>query len=419
MNEASGALAAALAVGLVIGLERGWQDRERADGGRVAGWRTHALLGLLGGVLGAFVPVAGAWPLAAGLLGIALLNVQAYSESVRSSGSLSATSAVTQLLTCALGALAALGMPLGAVAAAVVVAVLLNLRSTLHRWLLLMQRRELTAVLQVLVLSLVVLPLLPDRSIGPFEGLNPYRLWWAVVLVASLSMGGHVAMRAAGMQPGLLWTGLLGGLASSTAATQALARKQKDRPDLLAAALAGALCAGAVMFVRIAALLLLLAPALGLRLLAPLLAAALVLLLSGLWQWRQRSRASAESAGDVPPFELATALGFGLYLALVTVMVELARARLGTTGLVASALVAGLADLDAVTISLAHAHAAGNAPAGAATLAIGAALLSNMVAKVAMARGAGNASFARATAAGYAAAALVAAGTAWVMVGTG
>ena len=415
MNESYGALAAALAVGLVIGLERGWRERELADGGRVAGWRTHALLGLLGGVLGAIVPAAGTWPLAAGLLGVALLNVQAYSESVRSSGSLSATSAITQLLTVALGALATLGMPLGAVAAAVLVAVVLNLRSTLHRWLLQMQRRELSAVLQLLVLSLVVLPLLPDRSVGPFEDLNPYRLWWAVVLVAALSTCGHVAMRATDSDRGLLWTGLLGGLASSTAVTLALARKQRDRPELRSPALAGALCASAVMFARVAILLLALAPALGVRMLAPLLAAALVLLLAGLRCWRRRGSAGGEAAGDIPPFELSTALGFGIYLALVTVIVELARERLGTTGLVGSAFVAGLADLDAVTISLAHAHAAGAAPAGAAVLAIGAALLSNMATKAVMARSAGGPAFGRAIAAGYAAAAFVGVGMAWAI----
>jgi uncharacterized membrane protein (DUF4010 family) len=169
------------------------------------------------------------------------------------------------------------------------------------------------------------------------------------------------------------------------------------------------------MFVRIAALLLLLAPPLGLQLLAPLAAAALVLLLAGLWRWRQRGPASAEAAGDVPPFELATALGFGLYLALVTVIVDLARARLGTTGLVGSGLVAGLADLDAVTISLAHAFTSGKAAAGAAVLSIGAALLSNMVVKAVMAHSAGGAAFGRATAIGYAAAALVALATAGAM----
>jgi uncharacterized membrane protein (DUF4010 family) len=409
MDESPASLAAALAVGLVIGLERGWRARELAEGGRVAGWRTFALLGLLGGVLGTTVAAAGAWPLAAGLLGIALLNVQGYRESVRTSGSLSATSAVAQLLTCALGALATLGMPAGAVGAAVVVATLLSLRSTLHRWLLLIERQELSAVLQMLVLSLVVLPLLPDRSFGPFEALNPYRLWWAVLLVAGLSMCGHVAMRATGAQPGLLWTGLLGGLASSTAATLALARRQRDRPELLHAAGAGALCACAVMFLRVATVVLSLAPALGLLLLWPLLAAAAVLLLAGLWRWRRRGPAPADPATGMRPFELSTAIGFGCYLGLVTVLVDVAGERLGLAGVVGSALLAGLADVDAITISMARAHGAGHASTEGAVLALGAAVLSNLAAKAVMARAAGGAAFGRVILAGYGAALGVAA----------
>ena len=401
-TEPLAALAAALAVGLVIGLERGWRDRERAAGGRVAGWRTFSLMGLFGGVLGACVEAAGAWPLAAGLLGLGLLAWQGYRESVRSSGSLSATSAVAQMLTFALGALATLGMPVAAVAAAVVVAVLLDLRSTLHRWLLLIQRRELSAVLQMLVLSLVVLPLLPDHAVGPIAMLNPYRLWWAVVLVAGLSMCGHVAMRATGLQRGLLWTGVLGGLASSTAATLALARQQRTQPALLAPAAAGACCACAVMAVRVALLLLVMAPALGLALLWPLLAAGGTLLLFGLWHWRRRGPTAADPGGDLPPFELSAALGFGIYLALVTVLVDLARERLGETGLVASALLAGLADVDALSISMAQAHDAGHVATPLAALAVGAAVVSNLVAKAVLARTAGGPAFGRAVALGYA-----------------
>ncbi|WP_284617198.1 MgtC/SapB family protein [Aquabacterium humicola] len=412
MIDASLALLAALAVGLIIGLERGWRGRELAAGGRVAGLRTFALVGLLGGVLGALVGPAGAWPLAAGVLALAALNVAAYRESVRASGSLSATTAVAQMLTLALGALATLGQPVAAVACAVVAAALLDLRSTLHRWLRQIEQRELNAALQMLVLSLVVLPLLPDRSFGPIEGLNPYRLWWAVVLVAGLSLCGHVAMRATGAQHGLLWTGLLGGLASSTAATLALARRQRADPALREAASAGALCACAVMFVRVALLLLSVAPALAAQLIGPLLAAAALLLVAGLRRWRRRGDAPEDHGSDLPPFELGTALGFGAYLALVTVLVALARDHLGSAGLVGSALVAGLADVDAITISLARLQAAGGTPASTALLAIGAALLSNLVAKAAMARAAGGPAFGRAIAAGYAGAGAAAAGIA-------
>lgn len=227
-HEAIG-LVAALAVGLLIGLERGWHEREQPEGGRVAGLRTFALTGLLGGVLGNLFPQFGAWPLLGGLLGISMLRAVSYRHIAKSSGNLSATSAVVMLLTLALGAYAARGSVALSLGAAVIAAVLLDMKPTLHGWLRLIEHRELTATLQLLVLSVVILPNLPSVGMGPYHALNPYQLWWAVILIASLSMVGHVAMRVTGAQRGMLWTGLLGGLASSTAATLALARSGPAR----------------------------------------------------------------------------------------------------------------------------------------------------------------------------------------------
>lgn len=401
------ALLAALAAGLIIGLERGWQDRDLAAGSRVAGLRTFALLGLLGGVLGALASSAGPWPLAAGLLGSAMVAARGYRESVRASGSLSATSAIAQVLTVALGALAALGMPVVAVACAVLAAVLLDLRSTLHRWLQLIRRSELDAALQMLVLSVVVLPLLPDAGYGGFSALNPYRLWWAVVLVAGLSLCGHIAMRVAGAQHGALWTGLLGGLASSTAATLAIARKLRAQDMPLQPGLAGALAACAVMFCRIGVIVLALAPPLGLRLLAPLLSAAVVLLIAAALHWRRRDRADAGVAiVQGRPFDLAVALGFGLYLGITTVLLELGQRWFGYSALHAVALLAGLADVDAITVSLARMQGAGAVPGGVAATAIGLAVLSNMAAKATMAWTTAGPAFGRPIAIAYAGALL-------------
>lgn len=393
-------LIAALAAGLIVGLERGWRERAAAEGSRVAGLRTFTLVGLLGGVLGGLQPLAGVWPLTAGLLGIALLNVQAYREAVRQSGKLSATSAVAVLLTYGLGVMAALGMPIMAVALAVVVAVTLSLRSTLHGWLRQMEAHELSAALQMLVLSVVVLPLLPDANHGPYGALNPYRLWWAVVLVAGLSLAGHVAVRLAGPQRGLLWTGLLGGLASSTAATLALARRVRDEPALHDAAGAGALAACAVMFVRLPVVVLSFAPALGQRLLPALLLCGGVLLVAALVVWRRRPppQPEASPAGAPPaiaPFDLGTALGFGVYLGLTAVLLAACRDWLGESALLGLAALAGLADVDAISISLARLQASGGVPMDLAASAIGLAVLANMVAKAVMAWTAGGAAFGR------------------------
>lgn len=385
-------LLAALCIGLMIGLERGWRHREVADGGRVAGLRTFALTGLLGGVLAQ----GGAWLLAAGAVGMAALATLSYREAFRATGNLSVTSAVAMLLTYGLGALATQGAPALAVGAAVIAAVLLNLRPELHRWLRLMEHRELSAALQLLVLSAVILPFLPDASYGPYGALNPYRLWWAVVLIAGLSLSGHVAMRVAGPQRGALLTGLLGGLASSTAATLALARHVRTHPEARDPAVVGALGACSVMFLRMAVIVYALSPTLGRLWWVPMATAAATLGVIALLIWRRATLNEQPSgvATDFRPFDLATALGFGAFLGLVSVLTEASREWLGPTGLYALALVSGLADVDAITLSLAQMHASGTVTDEVAARAIGAAVIASLGAKAALAWTAGGASFA-------------------------
>lgn len=416
-------LAAALAVGLVIGLERGWREREQAEGSRVAGLRTFALIGLFGGVAAQLRGPFGAWPLAAGLLALALVTIVSYSAWVRSSGRLSATTTVAALLTFVLGALAASGSPALAAGVAVVVAVLLDLKSTLHRWLRRIEQRELSAALQMLVLSVVILPLLPDRGYGPYEALNPYRLWWAVVLVSGLSLGGHVAMRASGPQRGLLWTGLLGGLASSTAATLTLARQARQDPALRRAAAAGILAACGVMFLRMTLIAVSLQPALGRALAAPLLAAGATLLALALLQWRRlgglwqatstHDEAPAGTDGasgdEQHPFDLSVALGFAAFLGAMAVLGRAAHDLFGTTGLYGLALVSGMADVDAILITLARMQAGGNLAIGAAVAATLLAAASNQVSKAGIAWVSGGATLGRRVALGYALATLAAA----------
>lgn len=406
-------LAAALVIGLLIGLERGWSARDRAEGRRVAGLRTFSLIGLLGGVLASLGEHVGPWPLAAGFVSLALLLVVGYREAVRAEGDLSATTAVAALLTLALGALAAAGHAVAALAAAVVAAVLLDYKSTLHGWLNLVEHRELRAGLQMLVLSVVVLPLLPDTGYGPNQALNPYRLWWAVVLLAGLSLAGHAAMRFSGPQRGVLLTGVLGGVATSTSATLALARRARREPALLVPALAGALASSGVMFVRILVIITVLEPPLGRVVALPLLGAGGVLFALAAWRWRRRSEGAAGGgAEDVAPFDLGTVIGFGVLLAVVVVLVDAAKAWFGAAGVYVVAALSGLVDVDPVVVSLARLHAAGDAAnaASVAMIGVGLAVSANMVTKLVMAGAAGGLHFARGLVGGYLAS--VAAGTA-------
>ncbi len=396
-------LVAALAVGLVIGLERGWHDRELPEGGRVAGLRTFALTGLLGGVLGHLQPDFGAWPLLGALLGLALLLTVSYARNAKLSGNLSATTPVAMLLTLVLGAFAAHGNITLALSAAVVGAVLLDLKPTLHGWLRLIDHRELTASLQLLVLSMVILPYLPNTGLGPYAALNPYQLWWAVILIAGLSLTGHFAMRITGAQRGVLWTGILGGLASSTATTLALARYAREQPSLTGAAVAGTLASCGVMFFRMVVLLGVIQPALLSTFGSALVVTGVALLCIALWGWRKLDRTvvGEGAVGAMAPFDLGTALGFGVLLAVMSVLVPAAKQWLDTSGLYVLSAVSGLADVDAILISVARLHGAGGLSTGATVTALGLATLANMVANVGIAWTTGGAQVGKSVVFGY------------------
>lgn len=409
-------LGAALAIGLLIGLQRGWQERDLPEGGRVAGLRTFALTGLLGGVLGVLLPRHGPWPLVAGILGVALLLSVSYWQTASAQKNLSVTGAVATLLTLVLGAFAASTSIALAFAAAVIAAVLLDLKPTLHGWLHLIQQSELTAALQLLVLSVVILPNLPNEGYGPYDALNPYELWWAVILIAGLSLSGHFAMRLTGPQRGILWTGLLGGLASSTATTLALARYARGQPGLSSTAAAGSLAACGVMFFRMAVLIGVIQPALLRTMGLTLLACGSVLLLLGLRQWR---RSDQSQPGEAPalasnPFDLGTALGFGLFLALMAVLVPAAREWLDQSGLYALSTLSGLADVDAIVISLARQQGAGALPAATTMIAIGLAALSNTVVKAGIAWSTGGAAMGRQVIIGFCLSLLAGAVAGWM-----
>ncbi len=423
LTMATRALGTALAIGLFVGLERGWREREVREGGRVAGLRTFALIGLMGGALSLVASQAGVSPaalLAVGLASVAALFAVAFRRAAADSGTVSITSAIAALVTFALGALAAQGQAVVAVAAAVVVTLLLGMKEQLHGGLRRIQPGELNAVLQLAVLSAVILPYLPDEGLGPYQAINPFQAWLAVVLVAALALAGHVAVRLRGERQGLMWTGLLGGLASSTAATVTLARTARAQPALAVPAAAAIVAACGVMFLRMATVVALLQPALALRLGGFLLLLGLGGFLAAWALWRRQPAPAGDAVqAEARLFGLSTALGFGLALAVVAVAVRAARESLGIAGLYGVAFLSGLADVDAILIASVQMHAQGQLAAGATAAAMLVAAGSNMVAKAAMAWVIGGRAVGGRVAAGYAfalaAGASVAAGLAWAL----
>jgi uncharacterized membrane protein (DUF4010 family) len=210
-------LAVALAIGLLIGLERGWQLREEAEGERTAGLRTYALAGLLGGVCAAASAVSSPLLLAVALASFtAAFTLFAWFEAT-TEHNFSVTGVVAAILTFMLGAYAVLGHPLVAVAAAVAMAVLLALKEPLHSWVRALTWPEIRAVLTLLVMSFLLLPLLPNRTIDPWDVFNPAEIWLLAILIAGVSFVGYIAIRLMGDQTGIVVASIAGGVTSSTA----------------------------------------------------------------------------------------------------------------------------------------------------------------------------------------------------------
>lgn len=347
-------LGVALAIGLLIGVERGWSERGEQEGSRIAGVRTFALIGLLGGSAALVAPPLGVWIPGIGLLALGVLLATAHVVHAQARrDQLGITGPVAALLTFVLGALAASGAATLAAAGAVVAALLLSSKPALHRWLGTLSRDELSAGLQLLLLSVVVLPLLPDQGYGPWKALNPHRIWWMVVLIAAISFVGYFAVKTAGARKGSLFTGLFGGLSSSTALTLQFSRNARSQPDLGPLFATGILLACGTMLPRMGVILGVIAPALLPPALPALTLMSLTLFGVALIQWRRLGKDRSASATPLTnPLELRVAIGFGALLALILVLAKGVESWLGNAGVLALSAVSGIADVDAITISL-------------------------------------------------------------------
>ena len=374
-------LAAALAGGLVIGLERGWSQRVVEEGQRVAGLRTFTLIGLVGGVLG---QLGGDLALAAGLLGLGALLGLGYltSDRPRDHG---ITTEIAAMATLLLGALATRGQPEVAVGLAVVVAALLEAKAPLHRFLRRLVEGELVAGLKLAVLAAVVLPILPDVDVGPGKLLNPRSLGAIVVALAAVSYLGYWLLKLFGARVGPLLFGLAGGLVSSTTLTLSAARISRRDPGLARPLAVSAGVANAVMLVRMLVVAVVLAPELAQRLL-PAFAAALaasVAAIAVLW-WRGTGDGLPKNVADhiEAPVPVGESVLMALLVTGVAAAAGLARDAFTDRGIVAVAAIAGLADVDAVTITASRLAASeGEAILTTAGLAVATAAAVNLAAK--------------------------------------
>jgi uncharacterized membrane protein (DUF4010 family) len=384
-------LGVALALGALLGLERGWERRDLHTAQRTAGLRTFSAIGLLGGVAAQFGAEHGSLLIAALAIALGIVLAVGYWRESEVDRDVSLTTAVTALVAYGLGALAGRGQLLPASSSAVVLTMLLGFRPELHQLIRNIDRDELLATFRLLLISLVMLPVLPNRGYGPWAAINPYLIWWLVVMVAAISYVGYFATRLMGPERGILVTGLFGGLVSSTVVALSLARRAREglaEPNLLAA---GATIASAIMWPRIMLIVIAVDAALGWRLAWPVAAATLVATAAALIFERvgrdegKSQAAAAEIVKTGNPLDLAAAIRFASLLTLIMVAARAAGAWAGASGLYLVAGISGLVDAAPISLSVATMSAHQAITPAVAVGAILLACISNSVLKPVMA----------------------------------
>jgi uncharacterized membrane protein (DUF4010 family) len=337
--------------GLAVGIEREWSTRARARPPRFAGVRTFFLLGLLGGLAGELHRSGHAAAGIAILASACVLVLLAYAISARA-GDVDGTTEVSALVVLAAGVIAATGRLALASALFAITALVLVEKSRIHGLVYRLQSDVLEAAARFAVLALVILPLVPEGPFGPPPGIRPRELWILVLLFSGLSFAGFLALRALGPGRGYALAGLLGGLVSSTAVTLSFSRESERVPELGRALALGVIAASTVLVVRVGVLAgALYAPlaAAALRFLLPLLAAGVVLCVAMV-----RESGRSETAAPLPgnPLGLGSAIQMAALFQVVLYAVSWSAGRFGDQGLLASAALVGLTDMDALTYSM-------------------------------------------------------------------
>jgi len=366
-----------LGLGLLIGLQR-----ERTTD-RLGGIRTFPLIGVFGALVARIGAVNHApWLIAAGLLCMTVLILLGNIERLRGEEETNGiTTEVTALLMYLLGAYLILGEKTVAVVVGGTIAVLLHLKPTMHAFAKKLPERDLRSIMQFALISLVILPVLPNQTFGPYDVLNPFKIWLLVVLIVGIGLGGYGAYKLVGAHAGTLLSGLIGGLISSTATTVSYARRARNNASVTGLAALVILIASTSMFIRMLVEISVVAPRILPRLGAPL---ALLLLVNlavcaaGYRYVRQREDRMPEQSN---PAELTPALIFGLLYALITLAIAAAKEYFGNRGIYVVALISGFTDVDAITLSTAGLSGAGTIEINTAWRAMVIATLTNMVFK--------------------------------------
>lgn len=378
----------ALLLGALVGIEREKHRRDEHPNS-FGGLRTYILFAQAGAVSAWLsIHLQSPWLFVITVLVVALAVLTAYIlENRHSPTALGLTSEISAVTVCLLGGAIMFGYAELAVMLGILTSAILTFKQPLHGLVSKIDTDDLYAGLKLLIASFIILPLLPNDTIDPWQALNPYKLWLLVILISSMSLLGYVAVRWLGAAHGAVVTGISGGLASSTAVTLSFARSSKIESDPLAAdnQACGVLLAWLVMFIRVLVTISIVYQPLLTRLWLPFcVMAGATAIMAALYYWHgsRRYQAPQQSAVKVTnPFSLVAAIKFGALFAVILLLVKLTEQYAAAEGLYLLAAVAGMTDVDAITLSMAEYAEQSAAALTVAASAITVAALSNTLVK--------------------------------------
>lgn len=379
------------AIGLLIGMER-----ERLTNA-IAGFRTFSLVAVLGTLLAMLSEqLNSSWLLAVGLLVVTMSMIAGAFFSQVSEKYHGFTTEIAILITYGLGAAVWYGFSTLAVMLAIGTTILLYVKAELKQLSEQMTRRDTDSILQFAVLSLVILPILPNENFGPYGAINPQQVWWMVVLISGMALAGYLALRIIGAKHGAALLGVFGGLASSTATTMMFSRHAASNASLVSLSAVVVLIANVMVMIRLGIIAVLVAPSLMQDVLFIFMSGIVPGLLMIAYRWR-----SLTNTGELPlpvvtnPTELKTALSFGLLYAVVLVSSAWLQDQVGQSGLFTVAFVSGLTDADASALSTLRLFAIERVTLDDAVIAVTLALLANLLFKIGLVLGIGGKSLTR------------------------
>lgn len=354
--DAIAAVGLALALGLLVGIERGWTLRNEQPGSRFAGVRTFGLLGLAGGVSGV-ISATDRMTAAVLMAAATSLILLGYVQVARREGNVSGTASLVGVMTLACGYLATTHEPMIATVIAVATTLVLALRTQLHGWIKRLSQTEIGAITRFALISMAILPLLPDRNYGPLNAWNPHQLWMVVVMVSGFSFVGYIATRWLGASRGIIAAAGAGAIVSSTAVTADLANQMRSGNAPAPILAAGIAAASTVMFLRVLVLVAVLAP-FALATLAIVAAPAAIVSAGGTLYFLYRA-ARAPSPARLPitvrnPFDIMPALALMALVMVVSLISRWMLQSFGDAGLATVLALSGMLDVDSAIITMSN-----------------------------------------------------------------